>query len=169
MNRGRVVKLLLAALLLILAWRVYIPVSRCLSDFAPVLRWKLHQTHRSLPKAPEGVTLLARYEAPEGGSDCNAFAIEEIYGTERPLENIASYYQSELLADGWTQLYEYRPGQYGVVGFKRGRDEFLELLTSSSLDVRSWIRIPLQERLAQFSTVYVLNVTRTCGLAELEQ
>lgn len=168
MSKGKVLKLVLAVLLLVFSWQLCAPAYRFLSGFGMVIRWKLGQTLRSLPAPPEGVTLLARYETDESGSDCSAFGIEEIYGTERPLEDIASYYQAELLADGWRQTYEYTPGEYGVVGFKRGCDEFFEILTSSSLDVRSWVRIPLQERLAQFPTVYLLSVVRTCG-AGLEQ
>lgn len=169
MKRVTALRFLVAASLLGSAILTCTVAAKWLSASAPAVRWRLSQTIRSLPAPPGGVELLSRRQVSESGSDCAAFGIEEIYGTEHPLEDIVQYYQQELVANGWTQLYEYRPGQYGAAGFKRGRDELFELLTSSYLDVRSEIKIPLQERLTQFPTVYVLTVTRTCGFAGLEQ
>lgn len=169
MSKGKVLKLVLAVLLLVFAWRLCAPVYRFLSDSGMVIRWKLGQTLRSLPAPPEGVTLLARYETAEGGSDCSAFAIEEVYKADVSLESIVRYYETELAAIGWIELHGYDPQkhEYEIAAFERQKDEYMWLLSKEwlafglcPLDVELMLK---QE--TQSQAVYFLHVGRTCQYA----
>ncbi len=140
-------------------------VARYLWNTGPGLAWKLRQTVRSLPPPPEGVTLVLREQRSEGGSDCDALALEEIYGTERSLEDIVRYYQQELVADGWTDLYGFDPERIQPAEFSRGRDEYLWLISGNELrSSRRITRIRVLDQMNQFSTVYGLHVGRHCLL-----
>ncbi len=149
-------------------WACCAPVVRWLSDSAPMIRWKLSQTVRSLPAAPEGTDLLDRGDSSDSGSDCNAYCVVEMYGTNRPFNEVKRYYEQALTVQGWNLLPE---GSSGLdIGFKRGRDELLELLVGEWLSLyRGRLPDVSDETLARYGTVYILLVTRTCGRVDLEQ
>jgi hypothetical protein len=169
MKTRKAVALLFAALLLILGWRVYAPVSRYLSDSAPMLRLKLRRTFKSLPKPPVGVTPLAQYQISEGGSDCSAFAVEEVYGADVSLESIVHYYETELAAAGWVELRGYSPQNYTytLATFERQRGEYLWLLSKEWLPFSLCppdVELMLKQE-TQFQAFYFLHVGRTCQYA----
>ncbi len=161
-------RLVVVAVLGLALWTCCAPVVRWLSDSAPMIRWKLSQTVRSLPAAPEGTDLLDRGSTSGSGSDCIAYGVVEMYGTDRPFNEVTEYYEQALAAQGWNLLPE---GPSGLdVGFRRGRDEFLELLAGDWVGPHRW-ELPnvSDETLVQYDTVYILRVMRTCGRVDLEQ
>jgi len=139
-----------------------------LSGCAPMVHWRLGQTIKSLPAAPPGVTLLARDEGGASGSDCVAYYVHEIYGTHQPLDDVVRYYQQELGVDKWKQLHDYIPDGPEAAAFQRSGDEFLALLTYKYVGFNSAVRKIPPEKLAQFETVYILRVVRTCGAGPTE-
>lgn len=149
--------------IVIKGWIATLLLASALSGCAPVVRWRLGQTIKSLPAAPPSVTLLAREEGSASGSDCVAYYVHEIYGTNQPLDDVVRYYQQELGADRWKQLHDYIPDGPEAAAFQRGGDEFLGLLTSKYVDFDFAVRNIPFEKLAQFETVYILRVVRTCG------
>ncbi len=156
-------KRVLIGLFLVSVLFVCIFVAQCLSTSAPLVQWRLAQSVRSLPVAPEGVTLLGRGEGSDSGSDCVAYYVDNIYGTHRPLDEIVYYYQMELGADGWEQQPDHIPNGPEAATFKRRGDEFLHIITSQYVHFDFAVRQVPPERLAQFRTVYILRIVRTCG------
>jgi len=156
-------KRLVIGLLLVSMLLACIYVVQCLSTSAPAVRWRLARSVRSLPAAPQGVTLLGQGEGDASGSDCVAYYVDEIYGTYKPLDEVVRYYRQKLSEDGWTQFPNYIPDGAVAAEFRRGDDEFLRILTPQYVHFDSAIRKVPPERRTQFETVYILRVVRTCG------
>ena len=112
--------------------------------------------------------LLAQNEGSDSGSDCNAYYVERVYGTNRTLQEVARYYEDQLGAEGWTHLPDYISNGPSAAEFRRGQDEYLWVLTSEYVGFVSRVRTVPPERLAQFRTLYILHIGRSCGLGPTE-
>ncbi len=156
-------KRLLALATLVVAFLVCVGVIFCRPDQAPMVRLKLAWTMRTLPPPPSGVTLLGEFPGSASGTDCSAFVVDRVYGTNRSLADVARYYEQELKSGGWRTVRAYSPGAPEALALRTGRDELLYVLTPDS-QLCDWVvrQVPA-EKLAQFETIYTLDVTRTCG------
>jgi hypothetical protein len=118
----------------------------------------LYQTVNSLPPAPPGVVLLHQREGSRSGSDCYAYYVDQIYGTDQSLADIVPYYQERLAANGWMQTYEYLPERDVAAGFRRGDDESMGIFTNRYRDF-DWKAADVPpDKLNQYETVYMMEV-----------
>jgi len=130
---------------------------------APLVRVRLDQTIESLPEKPRETVLLTSERVSASGSDCVAYSVQEVYGTQQPLEMLVDYYQAELEKDGWQKLHGYSPDSDEVAAFRRNNDEYLGIYREDAISVRTTVSQLSREILLPFEDIYVLDITRTCG------
>lgn len=156
----------------------YILLSLCLmllTACAPVVRHRLQQTIHSLPPAPPEAMLLYTAEGSLSGSDCVAYYIEWLYGSQEPFDIAVRYYRDMLIEQGWESSSAGQTDASELVGFRRGRAEHFGIYSHDYFWTLNEIEIATrggelsQQELDTYPTIFLVQVTRTCGYSEVEQ
>lgn len=138
-------------------------LATILGGCAPLVRQGLTQTLSSLPPAPPGAVLLAEREGSASGSDCVAYYVDQIYGSQQSLDELLMYYDRELIRTGWRLTEGSGSDPQVPRGLTRNKDEHIAILTDKYVYFRSSATSIPPATIGQYATVYILRTTRTCG------
>ena len=143
----------------LLLWLIALLLNGC----APFMQYQLEQTIATLPSPPKDTVLLVTDKFGTGGSDCAAYTQQNVYGSPLSIQAIVEHYELELSRKDWQTIHEYDLSSAEVITFKRYENEFLGIYSKESISVETTLSKIQVEKLATFETIYIVEMTRTCG------
>ncbi len=141
----------------------FILIIFLLASCAPVIRRELEQVSSTLPEPPVGSVLLHQDRRGSGGSECEALSESKVYGASISLREIVNHYQVELENDGWTMLPDYGADPTVLAAFQRNDNQYLAIYTQEAGIIQHILANVSKEKLAAYESVYILDITVTCG------
>ena len=151
--------IILVSALIILMGALMIFISTCVSG-----ERRVADLVQELPH-PDGMTLVYDLiEQRQGSQDaCFITSFSGLYGTDRPYEEVATFYEDHLIAGGWQRVYpDWRPNN-GLFFEQKSRGFYLSIETEVHV---SYIPEDIIEAArAQYESLYLIVITYRDWLA----